>query len=224
MRQDNAGPPAARNLGMSVAQGEFIAFLDADDLWHPAKLMRQMDRLTERPELDLCVTHLQNFWIAELADEAARLKQHRLAQALPGYVTGTLLARRALFDTVGPFAPALRYGDDTDWFLRAAECSAVMELLPDVLVYRRIHDRNISMEVGGRHMSVPMHDSLLEVVKRSLDRRRERSRVIAALNLPPPAGSQHDQTARRAAMARAEEPTGDKPETCSPRDKIVFGR
>ena len=69
--QSNAGPWIARNLGLSATQGEFISFLDADDLWHAEKLARQMARFEARPELDLCVTHLQNFWIPELEGEEA---------------------------------------------------------------------------------------------------------------------------------------------------------
>src|SRR5215475_2242760 len=49
LRQDNAGTAAARNLGLSAAVGEFVAFLDADDLWHPEKLARQMGRFEARP-------------------------------------------------------------------------------------------------------------------------------------------------------------------------------
>ena len=184
LRQDNAGAPTARNLGVSMAQGEFIAFLDADDVWHPAKLKRELARFTERPELDLSVTQLQNFWIAELADEAVRLKHHRLAQPLPGYVTTTMLARRAVFEAVGPFAPDFRWGDDTDWFLRATECSVLMELLPEVLVYRRIHGHNISMERGGGRMTHQMYDTLLEVLKLSLERRQRRE-ATAAVHAPP---------------------------------------
>jgi glycosyltransferase involved in cell wall biosynthesis len=194
IRQDNRGPQAARNAGVSSAQAEFIAFLDSDDVWHPAKLERQIACFGRRPELDLCVTKLQNFWAPELADEAARLKHHRLAQPLPGYVTDTLLARRALFDRVGPFAPGLRFGDDTDWFLRAAECSAVMELLPEVLVYRRIHGRNISMERGGARMSGDMRDGLFEVLKLSLERRRGREAVVPARSSP--CGSRGQDAAR----------------------------
>src|SRR5437870_1421497 len=64
--QPNAGTASACNLGLSAAQGDFVAFLAADDLWHPEKLARQITRFRERPQLDLCVTHVKNFWIPEL--------------------------------------------------------------------------------------------------------------------------------------------------------------
>jgi glycosyltransferase involved in cell wall biosynthesis len=163
--QPNSGPATARNLGLSVALGEFVAFLDADDLWHREKLERQMARFEARPELDLCVTLVQNFWIPELREEKAHFQSHRFSQPLPGYCTQALLARRVFFDMVGPFRTALRAADDTDWFLRAAERKAVMECLADVLVYRRLHKANLSR--------TPLaYKVLLQVVKASLDRRR----------------------------------------------------
>jgi glycosyltransferase involved in cell wall biosynthesis len=74
VRQANAGEAAARNRGLNVAEGEFVAFDDADDLWHPEKLERQVARLEHRPEIDLSFTSFENFWIPELAEEELRFR------------------------------------------------------------------------------------------------------------------------------------------------------
>ncbi len=167
LHQDNAGTATARNLGLSAAAGEFVTFLDADDLWHPEKLARQMARFEARPELDYCVTHVQNFWIPELIDEEKTFRDHRISKPLPGYVTGTLLARRDFFNIVGPFNTAIHHADDTEWFLRANERGAAMELLADVLMYRRLHYSNLS-----RVKASNSRDQYLQVFKIALDRRR----------------------------------------------------
>jgi len=184
-RQNNEGAPTARNAGLSAARGAFVAFLDSDDLWHPDKLERQMGRFEVRPELDLCVTHLQRFWIPELETERKRFQDHRFAEVLPGYITQTLLARRNVFDSVGSFNTSRRVGDPMDWFLRAAEQGVVMELLPDLLVYQRMHESNLSVEFGTRVMKPHMQDAILDVVKASLDRRRSRNQTNPmSLNFP----------------------------------------
>jgi glycosyltransferase involved in cell wall biosynthesis len=169
LKQNNAGPAAARNLGIRVASGEFIAFLDADDLWHPEKLSRQTARFAARPELSYCVAHVQNFWIPELRQEEKRFCEQRISKPLPGYVTSTLPVRRDFFDAVGPFNAALHHADDTDWFLRARERGGGMELLPDVLLYRRLHADNLS-----RVRASQSREQYLEVIKAVLDRRRQK--------------------------------------------------
>jgi glycosyltransferase involved in cell wall biosynthesis len=165
--QPNAGPAAACNLGLERAQGEFVAFLAADDVWHPEKLERQMARFQAREELDLCVTYIQNFWVPELAEEAERFRDHRLAQPMPGYTCVTLLARRSLFETVGLFDATLQHGSDLEWFARAGDQGAVVEMLPEVLVHRRLHEGNRS-----RHLASNSRDTFLQILKASLDRRR----------------------------------------------------
>jgi glycosyltransferase involved in cell wall biosynthesis len=180
--QANAGPPSARNRGLAAARGEFIAFLDADDVWLPEKLERQMACLDAGPGLAACVTHIQNFWIPELHAEAERFRDHRLARALPGYTTQTLLARRTLFDAVGPFSTAVQHGDSTEWFLRASEHGARIELLPAVLVRRRLHHSNRT-----RHLAAASRDTYVDIVKAALDRRRQRGGRADS-----PAGTGHD--------------------------------
>ena len=88
---------------------------------------------------------------------------------MPGYTTGSLLTRRSIFDTVGLFDPSLWFGDATKWFLRAKELGKVIELMPDALLYHRMHAANLT-----RRRAEASKDEFLHIIKDMLDRRRSK--------------------------------------------------
>lgn len=171
LRQENAGAAAARNAGLALARGELIAFMDADDLWHQDKLALQVARLRARPDLQIVLAHLQNFWISELCEEAQAPAGQGLKTPRPGYVLQATLARRGVFDRVGRFDPALRMGEDTDWFARAQDARIPLGVMPEVLVYRRFHRGNTTRDYAARRAAS------LDVVHAALLRRRSAGRV-----------------------------------------------
>jgi len=167
IRQDNAGPVVARNRGVAAAAGEFLAFLDADDLWVPDKLTRQVKGLLADPDLGFSVGQVQNFWEEEVAAEGERLGSSLRARPIAGYVTGTLVVRREVAAQVGPFDVTLEHGDSADWFQRAGQLGVRGDLLPEVLLRRRLHLANRS-----RVHAQGSRDEFLRLLKRSVDRKR----------------------------------------------------
>ena len=164
---DNAGPAETRNWGVLAAQGDYLAFLDADDLWVPEKLTRQMARFTADPALELCLSHAQMFWPEHLNEEAQKYQDHQRSGAIPGYATTTLLAKRGVFDRIGMFDPQYWFGDATDWLMRAREGGLKLEMVSEVLTLHRMHEFNLT-----RRRSQASRDEFLEIVKAALNRRR----------------------------------------------------
>jgi glycosyltransferase involved in cell wall biosynthesis len=167
IRQENAGQVAATNRAVEAASGELLAFLDADDVWHPEKLSRQSAHLADHPEVDVSFTLVQNFWIDELAEEAERFRDHRIARPIPGYIMGTMLARRRAFDVAGFFDVGHDHAHTQEWVLRARAHGLMVALLPETLTRRRLHPGNRSR--AAREHS---RDDFLNVLKLDLDRRR----------------------------------------------------
>ena len=166
IRQPNAGPGAARNVGIGLARGSYIAFLDADDLWQPEKLERQVGCLESSPDCDLCAVGIKNFWIAELEAERDTFADHELAQSQVGYSVCCIMVRRSVFQRVGLFDTRLDVRNDREWFVRVRDMNLNVALIPDVMVQRRIHFSNLTRRAAGKAM-----DELFEIAKASIARR-----------------------------------------------------
>jgi glycosyltransferase involved in cell wall biosynthesis len=181
--REHAGLAATENAGMELAQGEFVAYLDADDLWLPGKLAVQTAALAADPGLDMVFGHVEQFVSPELAT-ARPLPPDAIE--MPGYSTGTMLIRRSSFARAGRFDPDLRMGEFVDWYIRAIERGLRSHMLPDVVMRRRIHGDNM----GIRERKY--RSDYVRILKAALDRRRvvagagqTPTRSALGLNSPP---------------------------------------
>lgn len=174
LSQPHQGAAAARNHGIQVAQGEYIAFLDADDLWLPEKLARQMQVFTENPHLELSFTHVQQFQSPDL-DVDLQLKIDCPQQSMAGLIPSTLVIRKKVFDRLGLFNTSLEIGEFIDWYAHVQEAQLEIDVLADVLAHRRIHANNSGIRL--RHA----RSDYLQIVKTTLDRRRLQAETGAKL-------------------------------------------
>jgi len=169
-RQDNGGIGSARNAGVKLAQGEFLAFLDSDDVWVAEKLTTQLAALSADPELEAVFGRAEQFHDEEL-DESERTRHPIKDRFLDAYLSAAMLIRRTSFDRVGPFNETTGSGIDLDWMLRSKEAGLHSLMLPDVVYRRRVHTTNTSITNERANK-----DRLL-ALKRSIDRRRAAERA-----------------------------------------------
>jgi glycosyltransferase involved in cell wall biosynthesis len=165
--QSNQGVAVARNVGLDAAQGEFIGFLDQDDLWMPNKLSRQIDYLLKYPEVDGVLTRSRLF-LEPGIEAPSWLKRDLLLEDQAGYFPSALVVRKTAFEQVGRFDPAYRTSSDSDWFFRAKNRGVSIAILPETCVHRRIHKGNHS------YQAQLACSELLKVVKSSIDHQRSR--------------------------------------------------
>ncbi|HET9786196.1 MAG TPA: glycosyltransferase family A protein [Pyrinomonadaceae bacterium] len=165
LRQSNKGVAVARNRGLDIARGEFIAFLDQDDVWTPNKLAVQVQYFLDHPEIQYTLTH-QQFFLEPGASIPTWFRKELLSEPHPGFVPSTLMARRGVFEKIGRFETQYSHASDSDWFFRASQAQLPTAVIPEVLLQRRIHQENESSKA-----KIALGE-LRRVVKRSIDLER----------------------------------------------------
>lgn len=148
IRQSNAGPSVARNLGIREAKGDLVAFLDDDDIWLPEKLQKQMDLLESLPDPDkvgLIYTGQYMFdgdWVMGAKVDSANGMVY--PYLLFGQFIGTcssVLIPKEVFDEVGDFDASLICTQDFEFFLRIARKRPVYSIDEPLIKYRSRPDQ-----------------------------------------------------------------------------------
>ena len=164
-RSTRGGPGAARNSGVGAAQGELLAFLDADDLWPTGRLAALESALKGQGRPAIAFGHMSQFACPSM-DSALRARLRVPEESVPGYCAGAMLLRRADFLSIGPFSESLAVGEFIEWFGLARDLGFVIALIPQIVLERRIHGANSSMRRNADYADYA------RALKGMLDRRR----------------------------------------------------
>ncbi len=179
LTQTNQGPAAARNLGLRQSTGQFVAFLDADDLWPKNKVAEQLVVMHRHPDMALVCGDTRQF---TAHGDFEKTEFQRSGKDLsywghPAYVrcayqkllqgnfitTGSVLLRRSCWARTGCFDESLRWVEDLDLWLRVAYHYPI-GYLDRVTLLRRRHRHNTSLN------RLAMTEAYIRVLHKQIDR------------------------------------------------------
>lgn len=156
--QENKGPAAAKNTGLKSANGEYIAFLDSDDLWPSSKIEIQIENISDSENVNIVMGGVRH---QELSD-FNKNEYKDLDETYNRNSLGCGLFKASTFKKVGLFNENLTYWEDLDWLLRAAELGIITERHSQIALIVRLHRENMSknVEAANRFLSIVLKDSI----------------------------------------------------------------
>jgi glycosyltransferase involved in cell wall biosynthesis len=157
IHQEHLGLATARNRGAQESRGDYLAFLDSDDIWVPGKIRSQAEILDET-KTDMVFGNVVQFRVREG-------KTVFEGEPVPAKLAGCLMIRRSSWDKTPGFSTEWRVGEFVDWYLKATEAGLKSKTLSMTLLFRRLHENNLGASGFGRA-------DYVTIVKNSLDRRR----------------------------------------------------
>ncbi len=163
--QEHQGVASARNKALSMANGDFIAFLDADDFYDHKKLEIQLTYLQNNPAIDICFCYQHNF-IEDGFSLSEKDYIHFMQNEKIGLIT--MMVRKFVFEKVGLFNVKFAHSTDFEWITRTKELGVNSVIISDILLSRRIHNTNITLAWRKNN------DNLrFQILKESLERKRK---------------------------------------------------
>ncbi len=150
---NHAGPVVARNIGLNHAHGDYIVFMDADDVLKENAINIMYDNIIGFD----AVIGLRSDFISPDCDEI----QTETKTSSHGVIAGCAMFKKAVFETVGNFDEELMCGDAYDWLLRAKKTNLQTKEIDDVLCMRRIHKSNM-----GRTMEMREKQDYIKIIKK----------------------------------------------------------
>jgi glycosyltransferase involved in cell wall biosynthesis len=163
--QENKGLAAARNAGLELARGEFLAYLDDDDIIPSHKLRRQAGYLVDNPDVG-CVLGRQEIMLEPGVEPPDWLTRDAIFGDLDGIPFVSAMIRTNILREVGGFDATYRFAEDRDLFVRLREHDVRIEVIPEILLYRRFHGENMNFRLR------PQKHPLLRSLKAKIDRER----------------------------------------------------
>jgi glycosyltransferase involved in cell wall biosynthesis len=166
--QTGHGLSNAYNVGIDAARGELIAFLAHDDVWTPDKLSIQVEYLMNHPEVQYTIARVK-FFLEPGFPLPPGFRKGLLENDHVGRILETLVTRKSLFDVIGKFDPHVAISMDVDWFSRASDSNVPMAVLSEVLLNRRVHDTNTSLQAEINNQGY--NEEMLKLLRRSVRRK-----------------------------------------------------
>lgn len=169
--QENRGMSRSRNRGMAEVDSEFVALLDADDLWHPEKLRLQLEVLQARPDHDFCYTAFQVWHGEPRPDFFQEARSGRIDEGLSGWIyprlildnhalPSSVLWRRKAWDSMGGFLTDNQQTDDWEYLVRASTQHRFVRLAEPFVLYRQ-HPTSLSRRVPATNTTELMRSELI---------------------------------------------------------------
>jgi glycosyltransferase involved in cell wall biosynthesis len=159
----NFGPAHARNVGLAVATGEYVTFLDADDLYAPTKIEFQLARLASRPECSVSVVGQE----MRLTPGVEPPEWHRDADGETVPAPMCVLLPMSTVLLAGGFDASYRLSEDTEWLVRIEHRGLRPDLTIAPLYIRRLHGANATYDHDG------LKRGLLRAARARLHRQRD---------------------------------------------------